>query len=835
MDLDEKYENLPTIDFSIITGDENLQSLINEQIKKYNEELSKGIIEINNLKIYKMLLCNIYQKKKWKPPNFEISKFSKNFLSNFSSEQLAIIKDIIILHQFLNSENICQEFENFHNSLEINYNENFMIIIECFIDAFRLIQHKFGIYEKPKNFPSLINRILKIWYLNKKTWQIFISLLSKLKEIEIMEKIDIWKLFIENSDLNGLCIYVNFLKMENEKNFHFLCNEILWEIILNGLKSNETKKQSMFIFKIITEFFEDEFFENEFFKNENFAKIPFICERRKKFLSEERNNFIIILELLEEKKQNLLLPIFGILNDLTKNFDNCTKKWIFCILEKILQHENNAIVKNGLKFILQTNFDFGDNFILILKTLNNRFLYEQEIKNTILDDLGDFFAKTEKNEKFLSSLEKISWDPISIFYVTFAMRKINSLNADEELLNSLKKFQINLPHSELLKETQKSILIILTKIQKIYLKLFVNLIAIFPGENFPNLEFWEIINDFTKKISFNDKEVTNFIFQSCENNLENIENFVRVFVILEKLNYLHEGNKIFLIKLLDNIHMINSRQYVNIKLIDRVIELIYHLTNYQQTKISHPFFNDAHDYFLMIAKKSELNYELIVKYSKYLKTIINHEKRNFINNFFDKFANEVIYSLKNNCSGERRLYGMKILQILQELNNEFINKVIVELIENYSIPLLFHSENCHMGFKGKATMEYYLMIGEILNIYLENNERRGNYFFIASTLFDRAGINGVPIVVELLTKIYQNEFLEKNLEEMKSLIKTCWKSILSGKKNRFFWMTLENILKFILNPNLFQVEKTFVTEVNIIFFSIFIINDNNLEYLLIYY
>lgn len=855
MDLHKKFLNTPTVDFSILskTQSSNSGNLISELIKSYDEELIKGKLNTNSLKSYHMLLCNEYHKKRLEKsqttPNLSTTADLFLKIKQYSPEELLIIYDIIILKLILFTTDISKDLENFQLNFINSFEEKetgkqYMKIIECFLDAFEL---------NPKIEKSLnlfISRDLEVWYEAKDSdWKSLISILPKLIKITGLESLDpLWNLLLRpgqdlKNSLTGLCIFIDaYLKSESQrKNLFLFSDKRFWEIILNGLRSRLEleRKESLHLFKIITEFLEKERGNRELK-----LKIPFTCDN-KDFV----RDYILILESLEEKQQHMVIPSLQLLNSLIsansehQKCGNCFDfPWLLCIFEKILQHENNAVIKYGISFILKLNPQaYDDRFLKTLtETLNNRFLYESEDQDPkIVTELEDLFIQAENLKinllpKFLSAIADISWDPVSIFYVTFALRRaaekieIISFPWKEDQLMKIKNLvEKNLKlHSPVLrKESQTNTIIAVTRFTDMNLKSLGNILSSFPNETFSKKN-WQIILD-SLKIQESDGE--KFVEESCrdirEGNLDSVESFATIFVILCDLKLLKRESKILIevIDLLNNIQSVKSRPYMNFELADRILELIYFMIlrseNSDSSEIIYeivsPYFQSGLD-FLLIRKKN-LNYEKVQKYTSILNLLVSSVTKTA--EIYRRILEEGIYSLENSStSGLQRLYGMNILQIYQK-SRDFNREIISLLMNVYTIPMSFNEEESLSGIKGKATTEYYTILGKIIYSHLEKSEEISeNWVSFSSSLFDKAGTSGVPFVIGILSQILEKGLvLENDLEEVKLLVRTGWKSIFEGKKNRLFWAAFDKLLKLILNPKCFGFEdkivKEFITEI----------------------
>ncbi|KAG5670340.1 hypothetical protein PVAND_000614 [Polypedilum vanderplanki] len=134
----------------------------------------------------------------------------------------------------------------------------------------------------------------------------------------------------------------------------------------------------------------------------------------KKLLIDEQNwkTFVIIMDALEESN-HLSLPTLELLEKV--NISNEFEVFWFIICKKILMHQTNLVRNWGLRYIMNINYQFNNEHILvILESLNSTLLFESEEEQLIL-----YLQKFTQNNfsTIFEMLAEINWQTISFYHV----------------------------------------------------------------------------------------------------------------------------------------------------------------------------------------------------------------------------------------------------------------------------------------------------------------------------------------------------------------------------------------------------------------------------------
>nr|XP_034196392.1 uncharacterized protein LOC117611961 isoform X2 [Osmia lignaria] len=584
MDLHERYMR-STMDFSVFELSETAFKddpllLLHRIVKYYNNEIMKDNFDTKKLETFRIVLCYEYQLLfNSKEKNIKVTAsdlcfktiesilFLKKHSQNFTEHP--ILYDIIILQLILycNLQCIEEHLMNFQKSnVDVLNNDEskffYIKILECFLESLQLRHLLYNNADLSilKHFSLLYLKDIITWLEMKenKEWQLFTSIFPKLISTCSSENIlpIIWNVILNKLDdfkdllsalsiIVNVCFSSNFINDVIHTHYKLFYTEQLWLLIIKSLKSpiQQYRKQGLFIMKHITNFMN--------ITNENVLKlkipsiVPFVCGQKtetKILIKDIKQKFFLILDALEEKQHHLILPALTNLSTLIKGNEEHTlcndcfnTIWLQLIFERILQHENNNIVKQGVLFVCKLYTFINDNQFLKLfvHVLNNTFLYECQSYQDEPDILSSiiilFIHVTEEETEFPKRLLKImseeTWAPIPIFYVIKVLRTVTSktLNqwGDDELIlvKSLVQKNLNM-HSHILRIASQVelIKIICFSIEKVNnLEIVIETLLEFSLEDTLVRESfsWEIVVNWLKEVLIK-KHAIDFIKFICE-------------------------------------------------------------------------------------------------------------------------------------------------------------------------------------------------------------------------------------------------------------------------------------------------------------------------------
>ena len=916
MDLHEHYMHTSTIDFSIlelleIAFKDDPFLLLHRLSKYYNIEIQKDNLHAKQLYTFQMILCYEYQlifhtKQKHSKivtndlclKTIENTLLGKKKLQNFT--KYPILYDILILQLTLYCDAFCieQHLIKFRqlNADILNSNESkifYMKILECFLESLQLKKFLYNDLElnlwKCLNSMYLEDIVLWLQMKENKEWRLFASILPKLINTFDFENVfpiiwdctlskldDLKDLLCALSILTDTCFSLN-LKNKSLIYYNICYKEQLWLSIIQSLKSpiQQHRKQALFIMKQIINFMST--INGNDLKSEESTIIPFVCNQSIKTeisINDIKQNYFLILEALEEKQHHLILPALTHLSILIKGNEehaacnNCFNNiWLQLIFERILLHDNNAIVKQGVLYVCKLPILLQDDQFtkLFIHILNNTFLYECQTQQEpkILNDIVTLFVHAKKNQaeflnKVLQIMNEETWAPIPIFYMMKVLRTLSSqvMNhwADEQLNLIKPLIQKNLSmHSHILRiasqiELLKTISISVKKIND--LKIAMNMLLEFSLEDIviQNSFSWNIIISWLKEILV-EADTINFIKFVCEEysyqnlyaNL-NPAKFAVIIIIFHDAGLILQQKACPVGKILDNwmssLKGIDMRPYANVTHIFYIVEFMSHLLNLNVIEtqgsviqLLNLYINDALKFLLKHSKSIpyKFNYEELNRYLTAIVLILNNGTKVLTKKevlyYVEKFKNESITIIQNikQYTNMHYVYALYILYYTQNIlctNHTLF--YLQPLLNICDIHISNNSETEVESTKRKIASDCYILLARLLNQFLSKVEtelwpQNIDWIKSISYLYEMGG-NEIAPEIALILKTMINKEAIRDLESKSNLISiftTCWTTTLLSTKNKIFFLTVKNLIGVIINNNFLALPniKNFVDSV----------------------
>ncbi|XP_012146742.2 tRNA (guanosine(18)-2'-O)-methyltransferase TARBP1 isoform X1 [Megachile rotundata] len=909
MDLHERYMRTSTMDFSVfglleISFKDDPFLVLHRLVKHYNNEIIKGNVDTKKLETLRMVLCYEYQlifnsKERHTRPTLNdlcLKNIQNILFLEKHSQQFAvhpILYDIIILQLILYCNLQCTEehLTSFQKSnvdiLTNNESKVFYIkVLECFLESLQLRQFLYDNLEMNvlKHFNSLYLKDITLWLEIKenKEWQLFASILPKLISTYGSENVlpIIWNFVLNKLDdfkdlLSALSIIINICFSLNLRNdiihthWELCCMEQLWLLIIKSLKSpvQQFRKQGLFIMKHVTDFMS--ITDESILHLKKPAIVPFVCSQKIKteiLIKDIKQNFFLILNALEEKQHHLILPALTHLSTLIKGNEEHTLcndcfniVWLQLIFERILQHENNNIVKQGVLYIckLCTSINDAEFLKLFVHVLNNTFLYEcQSYKKEpeILDSIIVLFTHAAKKEtefikNLLEMMNKETWAPIPIFYVIKILRtvlsnisKMNQWEDDELILiKSLIQKNLNM-HSHIIRTASQIELIqtICLPIEKINnVKIVLETLLEFSlDETLIRDSFsWKNIVSWLKKVLVKINAI-DFIKCICEKfskqdivlNLSPAK-FAVIVAMFYDAGFILQHKTCVVIGILNNwlsiLNGINTRPYANHTYIFYIIDFMSHLLNLNTIKTSETVtqlltlhFNNALQFLLQNSKSMpyKLKYDEINKCLAIIASFLNNgnlilsEKE--ILNYAEKFKNESIVILQNikQYTSMHYMYALQILYYTQEILCKNQISIYMEPILNIFDICISDGDQDQVNIKGKVISDCYLLLARLMHQFLTKVEvqlwsQKIDWFRSTSYLYEVGGNEIIPEIA-LILKTIINKGAIKDKEDklnLESIFTTCWKTTLLSSKNKLYFIAINNLLGVIINNNFLEL------------------------------
>lgn len=895
-------------------------------VRFYNDEMTGEQLDINKLEICRMLLCHEYQfafnaiesrdnNKRYLIPadaeNICFSSIGAIFPPHYlrSNSEILILCDIIVLQMILycNTESIKQHLQNFLNSSDAYFTNSssrimYMKLLDNFLEFLRFYQFlrsdgNSSKEEELKELGFMYLKVVKSWIKIKEEdseWRLFASILPVLAKNFAPECIlfPLWDYILnETSDLKESLIVLNimadtcFTSSCSMDHTYIHCDiytkTTFWLIILKGLQSplQQYRKQASHLMRKAIDSLNGSFLLKFVDSRLTKAQItPFICDKSNdKTSSIEciKQKFFLVYEALEEKQYHLVAPALTHVTSLVKAYkehkscNDCFDiVWLQCILEKVLQHENNNIVKWGVSQICKLDgTTFNTEFLeLFISVLNNTFLYEcqpNEECPEIVKELSIFFRRAGESNLFNNFLEKVSkvaWGPVAIFYIIHTLRTVShkeiqrNWQANElSAVKSLVETNLNM-HSHILRTaSQIELLIAISNyVQKIdypMITLLANTLAAFPSEEGlkRGTAPWNVVTTWLRK-ALAKADAIIFVEETCSkysyediNPEVNLRTFALLIYLLHDANLILSSKTCCTEKSLNNwlcmLNGINRRPYADTRSSIDAVEFISHLLNLSTMEYCNSVTNlillYVHTTFKFLIKNvrkmaTELTYE---DYTRYTAVVSSHivnatlfMPKKDANNYVENLQNESIRLLRDTQHQNMQyLYGLHILHLSQNVSTLPLATTYYteHLLNVQAIPVNVNNDNNAVNLRGKIASEYYLLLSKLMRQYLVNSPMHSWISITALLsnllkLLELGGTEIIPEIATILTVMIDNKVINhtNDRETLEYIFKSCWRCTHVSKKNNVFWAAMQNLTGVIINNNFLILPNAteFITE-----------------------
>ncbi|KAL2737261.1 putative methyltransferase TARBP1 isoform X1 [Vespula maculifrons] len=916
MDLHKKYMQFFTNNISILEmidtsfKDDPFVHL-HRLVQSCNNEIIQNTLDMKKLQTFRTILCYEYQLRSHSSNICEytnLEDFSFQNIENIlfpqnqwrSMSEILILYDILLLQMVLycDMQSIKKKLEHFRKFRNFNLNnsnetrELYMKVLECFLETLHLQCYLFknGKQKEYEEFISLYIEDIKCLITTKDDiqWRSLASIIPKLNcTFEKKEVVfPIWNLFLnELKDLKDLLVTINILAdhyFSLEKDslcdlyYDLYCKDRFWWIISQGLESfvQQYRKWALFLMKKAIDFMSEINLENSHVKKSTLT--PFICNTCSTNIKNNKEKFFLVLEALEEKQKHLILPALTYLPGLIKSNEVCGNCfniiWLGCIFKRILQHENNNIVKLGLLNICNMDIIMYDEQFLgfFVNILNNTFLYEIESdknETEIIKELTALFSRITRHKnkfivKFLYHISLIKWDPVAIFYVTHILHNvfeenqyyIELENNDLQAIQKLISLNLNSPifshfplivHSPTLRIAANINIIKMISYSSISINdlgLLANVLSTFPSEVLRRgSNTWEIIIKWLPKVIAK-CNASNFICHISENLLLKNQSEIDVKTFALIIFLLYDAKLIFHFEscpaiqaiktCLDSLIGSDMRPYSNLYSNIKILELISYLLEVNMgnrnniTQMLFPYGDIAMRVVMKNLRKATMTlcYEDLNKFLNIIITFFNNRDLLFSKEAMCMYAENLLVNI-NNVKGTEYLSTLHILLHCQNTNLALHLKEMYKfcIINMYKFQVL-NNEYCYTEKeKGKIMSHYYFLMTKLMHNYFQEFSmelRKIEWCDIISNLLQLEGIKIIPTVAIILKTIIEKNGLQcsNDIKSFTSTVQLCWRITFLNKKDGIFLVAVKNLVAIIVNskflelPNIVTIINPFLTQ-----------------------
>lgn len=284
---------------------------------------------------------------------------------------------------------------------------------------------------------------LKIYFLTNIVPKLFEAVIGYNILDRIWEFLKLIRHVNEEHALKTLCCLSEFfLPVADMKGNKTIESEIIfhhefWSILLCGLKSNDpsVRKLSIYLMKraidCLFNLKKDAKIHTEFV-----TLFTWNCKNQNA-LKQMWDNYFILVDSLEEKQSNIVLPslkLFDCLNDPS------ISNWLYCAFNIGLQHDNTQVRLKCIEYKLKSKIYNVVEAKTLLEAMNDINLFDQEKDCEVLKNrLAKSFASDDNNFKnILTAISEVKWSPVPFYHISCVLSEFNW----EKQLNKLEPLEI---------------------------------------------------------------------------------------------------------------------------------------------------------------------------------------------------------------------------------------------------------------------------------------------------------------------------------------------------------------------------------------------------------
>ncbi|KAM3963776.1 putative methyltransferase TARBP1 [Aphomia sociella] len=216
----------------------------------------------------------------------------------------------------------------------------------------------------------------------------------------------------------------------------------LWNIILFGLMSSDptVRKIAIYVTKrtldcIIT------VKKDILIKSEDVVLFKWVHKRESE-LKNMWDNYFILLESLEEKQSNIVLPslqLFQIMNDIESH-------WLNCAFNIGLKHDNIQVRTKCIQYRLESKFNSQPEVTILLEALNDINIYEKPAEcETLKKKIADLYDDVKVFIFVYKCIPLVKWSPVPLYHISNVLSLMPSdkmPNISQEIMSAMKKAEL---------------------------------------------------------------------------------------------------------------------------------------------------------------------------------------------------------------------------------------------------------------------------------------------------------------------------------------------------------------------------------------------------------
>ncbi|VVC97209.1 unnamed protein product, partial [Leptidea sinapis] len=229
--------------------------------------------------------------------------------------------------------------------------------------------------------------------------------------------------FLPLPDSNSLGVYESTLINHTE----------FWELVVSGLSSNDTalRKLATYLIKRALDCL-------AFLKNNveiSSTLVTFQWDKAKeKELRKTWDNFFILMDSLEEKQSNIVLPSLKLFECL--RLQALSYCWVNCAFSIGLRHDNLQVKMGCIKHKLDTDVINDNDTVILLESLNDINLYHKTHNcKDLKQKLQKLIRTSEIYAMIIKNVPHVKWSPVPFYHLCTVLAEIKITNLVQNIGN----------------------------------------------------------------------------------------------------------------------------------------------------------------------------------------------------------------------------------------------------------------------------------------------------------------------------------------------------------------------------------------------------------------
>lgn len=590
-----------------------------------------------------------------------------------------------------------------------------------------------------------------------------------------------------------------------------------WNIILNGLMSIDfsLRKMSVYLAKRAIDYISNQKY-NLNINNE--VETLFKWDHKDaKTLGNQWDNYFILIDSLEEKQSNIVLPSLQLFDTITK----IEKRWLNCAFNLGLKHDNSQVRLKCIQHRLKIKIDTLLEAEVLIEALDDFNYYDDENNtNNLKKKITEMITEEQTLILILKAIPAINLTPVPLYHITDILANLNinfTVDNNKNISDSLialfkvpcntiairKAVHINILHfiGRHYKELNWSVYVTIASM------LHVNLQTIKDTNN----PFANLLKNENFVSNKDKKDFFDFILKTHTN----IEFAMMYFQYhKEDINFLND----MVYAKMNNIKDIVNRQYSNKMDCYKDVVFLLRLYNYVNEK--------ENDVSKMTNKIIEREIKTMYQYMFNLlacETILHLEEVTLLFENFKEPVNqiyhEIVIDIYKNCA-----------LLLKDASTD-LNKAILSmfLINNLSKNITFNNLYRHemLGLKDfleiikvfeKKVVNNAKNLGRSRNIFYEKHSETMNFMWehfkidalineivdYVDKVIESGGYGCLQWIIRIVNKIIDRILNNKVKFNVIQFIHRMWREIEELKTNHQYAPCMREFVKFITHDTLLE-------------------------------